>query len=152
MSFLGSSELCALALVSARFLLNARDRLLEGLHVGEDQFGIYGLHVFRRRHTAFDMHDVVILECAQHLADRIGLANVREELVAETGTLARALHDAGDVDEGHRSRKLALGTEDLGQLSEAGIRNADHTGVGLDGRERVVRGEHVVLGQRVEER
>ena len=71
MSFLGSSELCALGLVGARFLLNARDRLLEGLHVGEDQFGINGLHVFRRRHTALYMDDVVVLECAQYLADRI---------------------------------------------------------------------------------
>ena len=61
---------------------------------------------------ALDVHDVVVGEGAQHLADRVGLADVREELVAQAGALARALDDAGDVDERHRRRQDPLGAED----------------------------------------
>ncbi len=42
--------------------------------------------------------------------------------------------------------------EDLGELAQPRVRYADHADVRLDRRERVVRREHVVLGQRVEER
>ena len=42
--------------------------------------------------------------------------------------------------------------EELGQPRQPLVRHADHADVRLDRRERVVRREHVVLGQRVEER
>ena len=44
-----------------------------------------------------------------------------------------------------------LRAEDLGQLVQPRVGQPDHADVGLDGGERVVRGEHVVLGQRVEQ-
>ena len=47
--------------------------------------------------------------------DRVGLADVREELVAEPLPLARALHDAGDVDERHRRGHDPLAVEELGE-------------------------------------
>lgn len=34
-------------------------------------------------HLARDVHDVVVLEAAHDLADRVGLADVGEELVTE---------------------------------------------------------------------
>ena len=41
--------------------------------------------------------------------------------------------------------------EDLGELLHPLVRYGDHADVRLDRRERVVRREHVVLGQRVEQ-
>ena len=49
--------------------------------------------------------DVGVLEAADDLDDRVDFADVGEELVAEPFALARALHQAGDVDELDRRRE-----------------------------------------------
>ena len=54
------------------------------------------------------MHDVVVLEAAHHVRDGVGLADVREELVAEALALRGAGDQAGDVDElDRRSARLS---------------------------------------------
>ena len=72
--------------------------------VGERQLGVDDLDVGQRIDAAGDVHDVVVLEAAHHVRDRIGLADVREELVAEALALRGAGHQAGDVDELDRRR------------------------------------------------
>ena len=101
---------------------------------------------------AVDVHDVGVVEGADDLADRVGLADVGEELVAQALALGGALDDAGDVDERHgrRARSAAL-PKSSASCSSRGSGSGDDADVGLDRRERVVRREHVVLGQRVEE-
>lgn len=140
-----------LLLLEAGLLRQARDGLLDGLEVGEDQLGVDRLDVVLGRDLAVDVDDVLVLEGADDLADRVGLADVREELVAQALTLRRAPDDAGDVDEVHRGRQELLGVEDLRELVEARVRDADHSDVGLDRGERVVGRQHVVLGQGVEQ-
>ena len=83
------------------------------------QLGVDRLEVVLRVHAALDVHDVVVGEAADDLRDRVGLADVREELVAEALALARAADDAGDVDERHGGGQDALGVEDLGELRRA---------------------------------
>ena len=104
------------------------------------------------RDLAVDVDDVAVLEGAHDLADRVGLADVGEELVAQALPLGGAAHDPRDVDERHRGGQDLLGPVDLGEASEPVVRQRDDADVGLDGRERVVRGEDVVLGQGVEHR
>ena len=48
---------------------------------------------------ALDVGDVAVLEAAQHVDDRIDLADVGEELVAEPFALGGAADQPGDVDE-----------------------------------------------------
>ncbi len=96
------------------------------------------------------MHDVRVLEAAHDLGDRVGLADVGEELVAEPLPLARAADDAGDVDERHRGGQDPLAVEDAGEHLEARVGQADDSDVRLDGREGIVRREDLVVGQRVE--
>jgi GAF domain-containing protein len=84
------------------------------------------------------------------LADRVGLADVGEELVAEALALGGALDDAGDVQEVHRRRDDLLRVEQLGQCRQPRVRHADHPDVRLDRGEGVVRREDVVLRQCVE--
>ena len=86
-------------LLDPRLLLQPRDGLLDRLQVGEDQLGVDGLHVVLRRDAPVDVHDVVVLEDPDDLADGVAVADVREELVAQPLALAGALDDAGDVDE-----------------------------------------------------
>ena len=45
------------------------------------------------------MRDVGILEAADDMDDRVGLADVGEELVAESFALSRAFHEPADVDD-----------------------------------------------------
>src|SRR3546814_9938587 len=61
-----------------------------------------------------DMLDVVILEAAQDVDDRVDLTDVAEELVAQPLALARAAHQPGDVDE------AALGFDNLGRAGDLG--------------------------------
>lgn len=140
-----------LLLLEAGFLRQARDGLLDGLEVGEDQLGVDRLDVVLRRDLAVDVDDVLVLEGPDDLADRVGLADVREELVAQALALRSALDDAGDVDEVHGRREEPLGAEDLRELVQARVRDSDHADVRLDRGERVVGRQHVVLGQGVEQ-
>ena len=139
-------------LVAAGLLLQPRDRLLQRLQVGQDQLGLDRRQVGLRVHLAVDVGDVVVAEHPGDLADRGRLADVGEELVAETLALGRAADDAGDVDEldgrGHQPGRL----HQLTQRLQARVGDADDADVRLDRGERVVRREDVVLGQRVEER
>lgn len=138
-------------LVLAGLLLEARDGFLDGLEVGEDEFGLDDGHVADGVDASVDVDDVVVAEYADDLADRVGFADVGEELVAHALTLGRALDDAGDVDEGHGGGQDALGPEDLGETLQACVRQLDQTDVGLDGGERVVRRQNIVAGQCVEQ-
>ena len=138
-------------LVAARLLLQPRDRLLDGLQVGEDQLGLDGRDVGGGVDLAVDVGDVLVAEHPGHLADRRGLADVGEELVAQALALRGTGDDAGDVDELDGRGQHLGAAEHLRELRQPVVGYADDADVGLDRRERVVRREHVVLGQGVEE-
>ena len=128
------------------------DALFEAFEVGQQQLGLDHLGVGDRVDLVGDMLDVVILEAAQDMDDRVDLADVAEELVAEPFALGRALHQPGDVDEAE------LGRDDLGragdgrELVEARIGHRDLADVRLDRAERIIgRLRRLRLGQRVEE-
>ena len=82
-----------------RLLDERGDALLEAFEVGEHQLGLDRLGVGDRIDPALDMGDVAVLEAAQHVDDRVDLADVAEELVAEAFAVRGAAHQAGNVDE-----------------------------------------------------
>jgi hypothetical protein len=69
------------------------------IEVGEQQLGVDDLDVPHRIHRAGDVVDVFVLETAHDLDDGVHLADVRQELVAETFALAGTPHESRDVDE-----------------------------------------------------
>ncbi len=91
---LGDREHGGVGLLAADLLLQPRHGLLQGLQVRQDQLGVDGLDVVGRVDAAGDVDHVVVGEGAHHLADRVGLADVGQELVAQALALARALDDA----------------------------------------------------------
>jgi hypothetical protein len=129
-----------------------RQRLLQRLQVGQDQFGDDRLDIAFRRHVPVHVRHVRVGEDPHHLADRIGLADVGEELVAQALALRGAADQAGDVGEPHAGRHDPGRVVQLGQLSQPRIGHADHADVRLDRGERVVRGQRAGPGQRVEQR
>ena len=98
------------------------------------------------------MHDVGVLEAAHHVRDRIGLADVREELVAEAFTLRRAGDEARDVDELDRGRQDLLRLDDRRKRVEPRIRHRHDADVRVDGAERIVLRRDLRARQRVEQR
>jgi hypothetical protein len=72
-------------------LLRARSRAaLSTCEVGQHQLGVDGRDVAERVDRAVDVHHVGHLEAAHHLQDRVDLADVAEELVAEALALVLA--------------------------------------------------------------
>ena len=71
-----------------------------------------GIDVGERIHFARDVNHVRVVERAHHVRDRVHLADVREELVAEAFALGGAGHQPGDVDEFDRGRHHALRLRD----------------------------------------
>jgi hypothetical protein len=57
--------------------------LLQALEVGEHQLSLDRVRVAQGIDPALDMDDIGILEAAQHVHDRVDLADVGEELVAQ---------------------------------------------------------------------
>ena len=105
-----------------------------------------------RVHPRVDMDDVVVVEGAHHLADGVRLPDGRQELVAQALPLGRAADEPCDVHEGHRRRYHRRAVVEIGQLLQPRIGHGHHAHVGLNGGEGVVRRQHLVVGQRVEER
>ena len=79
--------------------MRGEEPLLQAVEIGEHQLGLHHFCIAQRIDGAFDMGDVGILEAAQHVDDRVDLADMREELVAESLALAGTAHQAGDIDE-----------------------------------------------------
>ena len=131
-----------LLVAHARFLFEAGDALLQAFEVGQHQLGLDRLGVRDRVDPALDMGDVVVLEASDDVGDGVDLADIGEELVAETLALARAAHEARDVDEGEAGRDDLLGMGELGQPHQARIGHRDLADIGLD------RAEGIVLGLR----
>ena len=71
---------------------------------------------------ALDVDHVVVVEGSHHLADGVGLADGRQELVAQPLALRGAPHDPGDVDERHRGRHDPHAVVQVGQSGEPGSR------------------------------
>ena len=85
-----------------------------------------------------DVHDVGILERANHVHHGIDFPDLREELIAEALALRGALDQAGDVHELHDCGHLFLGFDDRVEPLEPGIGNFDNADIRLDSAERVV--------------
>ena len=66
--------------------------------VGQTQFSLDHLDVGDRVHLAGHVNHVVVHKAAHHIDDSVGLADVRQKLVAQTFAGAGAGHQAGDVD------------------------------------------------------
>ena len=139
-------------LAGLRDLGVARHLFLDRLQVGERELGVDDLDVGDRIDLARDVDDVGIVEAAHDVRDRVALADVREELVAQSFALARAGDQSGDVDEldGRGDGLLRLG--DRGQRVETRIGDLDDADVGLDRAEGIVLGRDSGLGEGVEER
>ena len=149
---LGRLQLRHAGLIALGLLFQTRDGLLNRGDIGQDELGLDSVHIGERIHLAGHVGHVRVTEEAHHFRDGVGLADVREELVAEALPLARSGHQTRDVDEldrgGHDLRRMV----DLGQRLQAVVGHRHDAHVGLDGGERVIGGQTALVGHRREQR
>ena len=137
----------------ADFLLQAITPFLQRSEIGQDQLGVDHFDVAHRIDRRADVMDVGVLEAADDLHDRVHLADVAEELVAQAFARARAFHETGDVDELDRGRDDLLRTREFRQDFEPRIGHGDDAEVRIDRAERIVRRLRLARsGDGVEER
>ncbi len=96
--------------------------------------------------------DVVVDERPQDEHDRVDLADVGEELVAEALTLAGALDEAADVDDLDRGVHDVLRLRHRGEAVEPLVGHLGDADVRVLGGERVRRGERATAGECVVQR
>ena len=98
------------------------------------------------------MDDVGIFEVTNNLADSVGVANVCQELVAQTLALVCTLDQASDVHKLNGCRHDTARIDNLGQLLEPCVGYVNDAHVRVDGSKRVVCGQATLAGQRGEQR
>lgn len=84
------------------------------------------------------MDHVVIFEAANDINNRIRLANIGQELIAQALAFARACDESRNIDKFNSGRKNALGFHDRGESAQPWVRHFDNTDIGLDGAKRIV--------------
>ena len=124
--------------------------LLYRRHVGQREFGVDHLDVGQRIDAVGDMDDIAVFEAANDVGDRVRLADVGKELVAQAFALRGTGNQACDIDELDRGRNRLLGLHDRTERREARIGYLDDADVRLDRAERIVFRGDARLGQRVE--
>ena len=134
-------------LIPLRFLFQAGHGLFDGSHVRQDQLGLDGVDVGCGIHPAGDMHDIRVAEETDNLADRVGFADVRKELVAQALALGRTRNQAGDIHELDGRGDDACGIVDFRQAVQAGVGNGNDAHVGFDGGEGIVRRKAALIGE-----
>ena len=132
--------------------LRLLEPLLGGLDVGQGQLQLDDVDVAHRVDRARDVDHVRVVEAAHHHQDRVGLADVRQELVAEALALRRALDEARDVDDLDDRRDDLLRLDVLADPLQALVGDRDHADVGIDRAERIVCRLGLTGRERVEDR
>ena len=144
-------DLCLLVAAHARLLLHTLHAALNGLQVLQLQLRVDDLLVAHGVHAAIDMHDVRIVEAAQHMDDGVALADVTQELVAQTLTLRGPFHETRDIHDLTRRRHDAPRVYEFRQLIQSLIRDRDLSHLCVDGAKREVGCLRLGAGQTVEQ-
>ena len=140
-------------LVAGRCLLLAlADAALDRFEIFELQLGIDDALVAHGVDRAVDVGYVVVLEAAQHVDYRIGVADVGQELVAQTLALGGSLDKTGYVDDLDSGGYDAFRIIYFGQLDQTLVRHGYHAYVGFDSTEREVGRLRLGIRQTVEKR
>ncbi len=139
-------------IAAARLFCDPLDATFGLLEVREHELGLDRFDVCDRVDPALGMDHVLIAVHAHDVHDRVGLADVGEELVAEPLAFVGSRHQAGDVVEVDRVPHDLRGADGRRDLLQALIAHRHHRDVRLDRRERVVGRLGTGFGERVEQR
>ena len=98
------------------------------------------------------MSDVVACKAANDVSDRVGLPDVRQELIAQALPLGRTPDQPGNVDEFDDCVHGALRLHNPRDRFQALVRDADDAHIGFNGAKRVILRRDFSRGERVKQR
>ena len=131
-------KLGRLVLVISRCTANLVHPLLQNFQICEDEFQIDGFNIPDRVYAAVHMDDIRVFKAAHDMDNRIALADVCKELVAESLTLRRALDESCNVDELNDRRCDLLCMIQIAKQLQPLIRHRHNPDVRVDCAERIV--------------
>ena len=85
------------------------------------------------------MHDVTIVETAQHMDDGIALTNIAQELVAQTFTLTGPFHQSCNIDNVAHRRHNPARMHQLRQFCQSLVRHTHLTQLRVNRTKRKIR-------------
>ncbi len=139
-------------LVALGVLFQPRQRVLQRLQVGQNQLGANSLDVTLRIPAALVPNHVRVAKIANNLANRVGLPDICQKLIAQPLALARAFDQPSDVDKLNGRGHNPPGVDNFCQLGQALIRHRHNPNVGVNRRKRIIRRQPGLVGQRREQR
>src|SRR5262249_52149315 len=128
-----------------------RQLLVDRLQIGKRELRVDRLDIGNRIDLTGDVYDVVIRETAHDMCHSVGLAYVRQELVAEAFSLRCTSDEPRDVDEFDDGRNHFLRLGNLRQLLQSGVRYRYDADVRLDRAKGVVLRRDAGFGKGVEQ-
>ena len=113
-------------------LLSLCEACLNGLEVLYLELGVNDFLVAHGINAAVNVDHIAVVEAAQNVEDGVSLADVGQELVAQTFAAARALDQARDIDNVHSCRYGPLRLADVGQDFKPLVRDIGGAEIRLD--------------------
>ena len=117
--------------------------------IGQSKFSVNHFNVRNRVNFTRDMNHVVIVKTTHHVCNRIGFANIGEELIAQTFAFGRTCDQTRNINKLNCGKLHALGFDNFSQRIHARIRHFDHADIRLDGAKWVVLRRNACFGQGV---
>ena len=124
----------------------------DGFKVFQLQFGVDDFLVANRVNRTIDVRDVVVLETAQHVDNRVGFADVSEEFVAQSLALRRTFHETRNIDDFAGRRHDSPRMHQLRQLRQSLVGHGDDADIRLNRAKRKIRRLRLCARQAVEQR
>ena len=122
--------------------LDLVEAVLHNFEVGYDDLRLDDFHVPRRLYARVDMGHALALEAPDHMGDRVDLADLAEEPVAQSFTFVGVLDETGDIDELDGRGGDFLGLDQIGKRGEARVGHRHDADVRLDCAEGIRLGSH----------
>ena len=135
-------------LVAARLclFLDAGYTAINGFEVFYLKLHVDNLLVAHGIDRTIDVYDIIIVEAAEDMDNRVRLADIRQELVAQTFALACPFHETGDINDFDRRRDDAFGMYQFGEAVQPFVGDGDDTHVRFDSTKRKVCGLRFRIG------
>ena len=124
----------------------------DGFEVFQLQFRIDNFLVANRVDRAIDVGDVIVLETAQHVDNRVGFTDVSEEFVTQSLTLRRTFYKSCNIDNFARRRHDSPRMHQFGQLRQSLVGHGDDTDIRLNRAKWKIRSLRLRARQAVEQR
>ena len=119
-------------------LLCLTNAVLDGFEVLHNELGVDNLFVPHGVYRAVNVGNVLVVEAAQNVNNRIGIANVGKEFIAQALAPRSAFHQTCNIDNLDGGRYHTLGVVNLGELGKPLVGYGDYAHIGVDGAEREV--------------